>query len=818
MLAIARSTVRTRLAAFTGALIAIALAVALVYAMGQVMTAALTSPGPGRFAAADAVVTAHASVQFGSGENAEHVPVAPAPRLSQAEVARIAALPGVSAAVGDLAIPAALGDTTVEAHGWASAALTPFRLVAGRAPRGAHEAVADARLGLAPGRRGRLSTPAGARTVRVSGVAASSVALPAAAPAVFFSDASAPALAATPDAVNAIAVRGGPHLVGDLRDALGPRFAVLDHHHAADGDAAHPRTEQRFVLVAAMGSGGGLTIAIAIFVVASTLGFAIAQRRREIALLRAVGATPGQIRRMVAGEALLVSLAAAVAGIAAGVPLAAWLGDQLRDGGVAPGDLVIPHHWIAALTAVAVAVAVAQLAVLVAARRAARIPAGEALLEAAVEPHRQSRWRAGIGLVSLAGAASLMILALGASPALVPVFAVNGALCAAIGLALLAPSLLAGPASALARALSRRGGAGWWLAAAETRAGRRRVGAVAAPILLVVALAGAQAFVDGADRAAVRADSQARVHAGAVLVGDVLPATLAAQARALPGVRAATGVLSTRVYLVGHGMSNAQDADDAVGLDGVSRATLDLGVTDGSLGDVGGDAVAISDLVAQRNGGVRVGDVLRARLADTTPMRLRVAAIYTHSFGLGDVVLDHAVAARHAAVRSDDAVFVDGDAGAVAPLVAANPGVHALDRAAYLSRLHAGVEDDAWITWIVVGLAALYAAIAVVNTIVMAVSERRRDLALVRLVGATPRQALAMVRNEAIATTVVAVGGGVAIAAVAGLGIARAYPDGHLAVVPSIAAVIVGGALLLGIGSATVAARIALRRPPHPGA
>jgi putative ABC transport system permease protein len=811
--ALARSTLRTRRAAFTGAFIAIALAVTLVYAMGQVMTAALTSPGPGRFATADAVVTKHASVQFGSGEDAEHVPVAPAPRLSAADVARIAALPGVDAAVADLAFPAALGQRTLEGHGWSSAALTPFDLTAGHAPRGADEVVADARLRLHPGRRVRVGTPGGARTFRVSGVARSAIALPAAAPALFFSDAAAPSLAATPGAVNAIAVRGD---TDGLADALGPGYDVLDHRHAADADAAHPRSEQRTVLIAAMGSGGGIVIMIAIFVVASTLGFAIAQRRREIALLRAVGATPRQIRRMIAGEALLLSLAAAVVGLAGGVPLAGWLGAQLRDGGVAPADLVVPHHWIAAITAVATAVVVAQLAVLLAARRASRIAAGEALLEAAVEPRALGRWRTLFGLISVAGAGALLILSFGAPPALVPAFSVPGALCAAIGLALLAPVLLARPAAALARTLSVYGGAGWWLAAAETNAARRRVGAVAAPILLVVALAGTQAFLDGTDRAAVRADTDARVQAGAVLTGDVLPTTLAAQARALPGVRAATGVLSTKVYLVGHGISNEQDADAAVGLDGDARSTLDLGVTEGSLRDVRGRGVAISDLVAQRNGGLHVGDVLRARLADTTPVNLRVAAVYTHSFGLGDVVLDRAVAVRHAGVRTDDAVFVDGDRAALARIAAAHPGTQVLDRPAYLAGVRSGIEDDAWITWLIVGLAAIYAAIAVVNTVVMAVSQRHRELALVRLAGATPRQALAMVRNEAIATTLIALAFGAAVAAAAGLGVARAYPGGHLAVVPLIAGAIVATAALVGVGSATVATRVALRRPPRP--
>jgi len=819
MLALAASSLRSRRAAFTGAFVAVALAVTIVYAMGQVMAAALTSPGAGRLATADAVVTGHASVQFGSGEDAEQVPVAPAPRLTDADVARVRAIPGVREAVGDLAFPAAVGDRDAEAHGWASARLTPFTLVAGRAPQAADEVVADRRLGLRPGARVRIRVPAGVRPFRVSGVARSDVALRAAAPALFFSDAAASGLAATPGAVNAIAVRGDSGLTGRLRDALGPRFDVLDHRHAADADALHPRSEQRFILVAAMGSGGGLVMTIAIFVVASTLGFAIAQRRREIALLRAVGATPRQVRRMIAGEALLMSLAAAAVGVAGGIPLAAWLAGQLRDGGVAPADLVVPQNPLAAISAIGSGILVAQLAVLVAARRAARVPAGEALLEAAVEPRRLPRWRGVLGLTSLFGSASLFILAVGASPTLVAVFAVNGALCAALGLALLAPFALGRPVAAVARIMAGRGGAGWWLAAASTAAGRRRVGAIAAPILLVVSLAGTQAALDGTDRAAVRDDSHARVQADAVLVpaaGGGLPLQTAAQARALPGVRAATGVLSTRVYLVGRGISNEGDADDAVGLSGPARSTLDLGVTDGSLRDVRGRDVAISDLVAQRAGGLHLGDELRARLADTTPVRLRVVAIYAHSFGLGDVVLDHAVAARHAGVRADDAVFVDGPPAAVAALAQRTPGAAVLDRGAWFARLGAGQEDDAWITWIIVALAAIYAAIAVVNTTVMAMAERRRELDLVRLAGATRRQVVAMVRGEALATTLVAVGGGVVISALAAVGIARAYPDGHLAVAPVLVAVIVGGASLLGVVSATTAAQVALRRRPDP--
>ena len=97
---------------------------------------------------------------------------------------------------------------------------------------------------------------------------------------------------------------------------------MLDREHAADADAGDPRAADRVALVAIFGTMGGIAGAVALFVVAGTFTLAIVQRRSEIAVLRALGAAPHQVRRLIAGEALIVSVVAGALGILAGGPLA----------------------------------------------------------------------------------------------------------------------------------------------------------------------------------------------------------------------------------------------------------------------------------------------------------------------------------------------------------------------------------------------------------------------------------------------------------------------------------------------------------------
>ena len=487
----------------------------------------------------------------------------PGPRLPATTVERVAAVPGVARAVGDVAFPAgawtaggrhltAPGADRLVGHGWSSAALTPYRLTAGRPPSRPTDVVADARLRTHVGATLRIVTPAGEARHRVSGLADAGDAGDGSQAAVFFTAPVAAAHSGAPGRVNAIGVvreagTSAAVLSARLRERLGSGVDVLDRQHAADADAGDPTASDRAGLIAIFGALGGIAGAVALFVVAGTFALAIAQRRRETAVLRALGATPPQIRRLIAGEALLVSLVAGVLGVIAGRPFADLVVRVLADRGevgpaFAPGDSIVPL-----VAALGMGVVIAQLAVFAAARRAGRIPPADALREVAIEHPRPGLVRVVCGLTCLAGGAAMSVLFSGYWAM---VFAVLGGILLAMGTGLLGRWLLGFPAAVLAAPLRRLGAAGM-LASTGLAANRWRTAALATPIVLVAMLAGTQGVVESSNQRHTEDVTAARVTASHVLVGAggaPLPAGTAAAVGRLAGVDAVTAVVPTEVY------------------------------------------------------------------------------------------------------------------------------------------------------------------------------------------------------------------------------------------------------------------------------
>jgi putative ABC transport system permease protein len=831
MLRISLQTLRARRSTLAGAFVAIWLAVTLACATGLLMAGALGAPGAGRLSAADAVVRADPTVTIGRGEDAEDLDAAPAPRLPAATVERAAAVPGVARAIGDIAFAAGAWDAggrrldaahadRLVGHGWDSAALTPFRLTAGRAPGGPRDVVADARLGTRVGATLRIVTPSGDARYRVSGLADSAGAGDESQTAVFFTPAAAAKLSGAPGRVNAVGVVAEPGTASAalrrrLRERLGPRVDVLDRADAADADAGDPTAADRAGLIAIFGALGGIAGAVALFVVAGTFALAIAQRRRETAVLRALGATPRQVRRLIAGEALLVSLVAGGLGLLAGRPLANAIVAALADHGVVGPAFAPVHSPVPLAAALGMGVLIAQLAVAAAARRAGRIPPADALREVAIEHPRPGLVRVLSGITCLAGGAAMSVLFSGYWAM---AFAVLGGILLAMGVGLLGRWLLGVPAAALAAPLRRLGASGL-LASTGLAANRWRTAALATPIVLVAMLAGIQGIVETSNQRNTEAVTAARVHAPRVLVGTAgapLPAGTAAAVARLDGVRAVTGVLATEVYPVARGLRD-QSPWAAAGASGTgSTATFDARVVRGSLARVRGDAVAVSRVFAA-GGGLRIDDAVRVRMADTAPATLRVAAIYDRAAGLGDVILDPAFARRHAAVRTDTAVFVAGGARGVRSLsryAAARPGVRMLDRREYLDTVRASNVDGQWGVWLVVALAAAFAMLALVNTAAMTTTERRDELATIRLLGGTAGHVTRMVVLEMVPTVLAALGAGAAIVAVAVAGVPRGLTGLPLSVPLEVTGGLTAGAAFLGVLTAAVTARLALRASP----
>src|SRR3954447_18332918 len=262
MLRISLQTLRARRGTLAGAFVAIWLAVTLASATGLLMAGALGPSGAGRLAATDAVVRADPTVTIGHDEDAEGLAAIPGPRMPSATVERVAAVPGVARAVGDVAFPAGAWSDRgkpVQAgrllgHGWDSAALTPYVLTDGGAPTGPRDVVADVRLGTRVGATLRIVSPAGDARYRVSGLADARGVGDKRQSAVFFMPAVAAALAGAPGRVNAGGVTAEPGtsatvLRERLKARLGHGFDVLDRGHAADADAGDPTAADRAGLI-----------------------------------------------------------------------------------------------------------------------------------------------------------------------------------------------------------------------------------------------------------------------------------------------------------------------------------------------------------------------------------------------------------------------------------------------------------------------------------------------------------------------------------------------------------------------------------------
>ena len=234
---------------------------------------------------------------------------------------------------------------------------------------------------------------------------------------------------------------------------------------------------------------GGLSMFIAIFVVASTLGLSIQQREREIALLRAVAATPGQIRRMIAWEAAIVALAGSAAGIWPGIVLGQVLAQGLLDHGITPPNYALRYDWLAAAAAIGGGVVTALLAVLVAGRRAARVPPTLALTDAAAEPRLLGPGRVIGGMIALAAAVPLFAVSITTTDpqTAAPTSEIN-ALFLVVAAAFFGPVVVYAVARLLAPALTALSPAGGFLASANLGAATRRFSSASTPLVLTVAV------------------------------------------------------------------------------------------------------------------------------------------------------------------------------------------------------------------------------------------------------------------------------------------------------------------------------------------
>ncbi|MEU7583051.1 FtsX-like permease family protein [Streptomyces sp. NPDC041068] len=839
MLRYALQTVRDRKGGFLGAFLALMCAAALVTACGTLLETGLRGTiKTERYAAAPVIVSADQNVHRTTVEHkkgktkVKHKakPIAERAWLPAEDIEnRLEKVPGVRVVVPELTFlaepltPAVARDDAKPSYGhaWTSAALTPFRLVDGRAPRAADDLVIDRdladRAGLKPGDRLTVQSTQSPRGYRISGVAAPENGSLAHQTSLFFSTEEAERLAAHPGKVTAFGVvPDGGTAVTALEKAV---------EHAVDGTRAQVSAGEdrgpvefldaagaRVKLVSMGGAMGGTSLLVAVLVVVGTFALSVQQRHRELALLRAVAATPKQIRRLLGREALIVGAAAGVAGSLAGLPLGGLLHDRFVATGAVPATLERAVSVFPPLAAVAATLLGAWAAARIAGRRVVRIRPAQALAEARVERPRPAWSRIVAGLVLLAAAVVLIaVLSMLRTEAASTPVTFLAVVVFAGAVALLGP-LVVRAAAALLRGPLRLTGPGGRLAHANLRGNAARMAAAVTPLALLTGMTCTVLFVQPTLGDAARAQARDGIRADWVLAaqGPGVPAEAARKLRTTEGVEAATEVVRTTVR-VGLDKYPAQ----GVTPEGLTR-TWDPDVTAGSLKGFDEDDVAVSELAADQLG-LKPGSTLKFTLGDGTKAELTVRAVYARGLGFGDLTMAHALVARHVDNPLAATVLVKSDRTQeqLAAGIEKFPGVRVLTPAAVDGLQAERQQANAEVNLLAMGLVLAFTAIAVVNTLAMSVSERIREFAMLRLAGATRRQVLRMLRTEALSVLLIgtALGSGVALAVLTAFSVGMtgsAAPS----VVPLVYVSVVAVAGLLALVATALPGRAALRPLP----
>ncbi|MEV7613590.1 FtsX-like permease family protein [Streptomyces sp. NPDC089799] len=828
---LARAAVRFRPAAFVGTFVALLMTVAIVSACGILLeSGARAALPPTRYADAPVVVAADQQVHLtvGSGEGA-FTDSRPVPDRARLDAALLDRLSGVGRAVPDVVFPVRAAAGEGQAAGWGSTAFTGAGLTSGRAPERGEVVLGPGGAPGAPGAPGSgagagpavgpavgsavrppdgsaagsvtLDTPAGRREFRVVGQADRA--------GVWFADAEAAVLSGHPKALDAIVLfpRSGADagsLATATRAALagtGARVLTGDDR-VLDGRLAAAEE----VLMGIGGSFGGVAAMVAVFTAAGTVALGVGQRSREFALLRAVGATPRQIRRMVATEALLVAPAAGLLGCLPGIALARWWFGRLQEKGAVPREVELVVGWIPLTVAVGVGLLTALVAGRAAARRPARTRPGLALAAAAVERIRPGWVRTPLGLAALTGGIVCSGLAASSTGEDSANAALGVVMLFMLAVALLGP-LIARLCAELFGLVLRGAGPAGGLAAANSRTNARRLASAITPIVLAMAFSSTLVFLHTSEDRATRDQQRAGLLADHVITGPTDPSVAER-----PVAESVVPITRTSLLVqVGSGSERRHEAFPVQAFAGKPSALAqvqDLGVTEGSLDSLGPGTVAVDRTLADAAGVAR-GERLRIRLPDGTPATPTVAAVYGRGLGFGMITLPVDDLRGHATSLFPTEVLLKGLRGGPAPdpslgrVTDANGWTVAQDTERAL---------NAWANYTMAVVLGGFAAIAAANTLVMTVLDRHRELTVLRLVGSTRRQVLRMIGWEALLVTAAGITLGTAIALATLHPLTRAVTGTGPYVPPAVYASMTAAVLALALTATTLPARRILAR------
>jgi putative ABC transport system permease protein len=579
-----------------------------------------------------------------------------------------------------------------------------------------------------------------------------------------------------------VAVAVGVMLLGLAANAIAAGNAYLDHHPGGivvtvtgDGTAKHidrylPEDQSPAGLQALLGLVSGICGFMTIFVVASTFAFVVAARRRELGLLRLVGATPRQVRRMILGEALIVAVAAAIAGSLLAYALTPAMLDLAAGTEFSPMRLDPPNPWIPLTIASGIGIVVALLGAWISSRRAARVAPVDALRESATEPPRLTVSRVIFGVLGLGGAGTMIAFINPGDFEVAIAMAIFTPMVFVIGMVALAPVFAPLVARLWGLVVRRLAGAPGFLADRNVWTSPRRTGSLAAPILAICAIAGSLSIMMSFIGDLTYAQGLQASRSSLVVIGDGTR-DLTPELRDVTGAGVVDAPVPAEAILTDRGTAEGAVVE---GIDpSTFQATRRLDVEQGSLDRLRGDSIAMIESVAHDRGN-RLGGTVRLAFLDGTTKTLELVAVVADAPSLvpdmmlpKDLVEPHVPSAvpERWVVRPEPGVDLDDLAHAVrdqvGPAALVEPTETWLQSQSDVFR-----SSNNRALLVMLGPAGAYAGIAIVNTLLVGSLRRRREFVAARLLGATPRQIRRMILWESTLVSMAAltIGGGITAA------------------------------------------------------
>ncbi len=637
-----------------------------------------------------------------------------------------------------------------------SEALNPYQIVEGVAPRADDQVVIDRETaadgGYGPGDRITVITPAGPGAYTVSGLASyGSTGNAGGATAVLFTNATAARLLGQPGLVDSIAVTATSgvdqtQLVEAIAKAVPDNVEVVSGAQLKADDQAHfdeiLGPFKIFLLVFAF-----VAVFVGAFIINNTFSISVAQRTKEMAMLRAIGASRRQVLRAMLSEAVAVGVVASVAGLVVGVLVAIGIRGLITAVGLEmPNHALVVRPGTMAL-AFCVGLVVTVVSAFLPARRASKVRPIAALRDVATEQVdiRARRMISG-GLTTAVGVGVLLF---GLAQRQIAVVGL-GALILLIGAAVLAP-VTARPAARVIGTGLRFDGLPGELATRNAMRNPKRTARTSSALMIGVALITFITVFAASIRtsfgSALNTDFQGThvIDSGAWDGSGGLSTELAAALRTTPGVRSVTATRVTAAVVDGEPTGHLEAFDATL------PTMFNLGSIEGELTALGSDGVAVSqDEAAKR--AWSIGDTVPVVLP-TGPVDLTIRALYEDAKWVGPEFVDTALFDRYLPGQLDYRVYADGDDQAVRA-TADRFHVEVLDRQGFSDAVSGDIDQMLGLVYGLLALAVIIALFGVANTIALSIHERTRELGLLRAVGMARSQIRRTIRGEAVIVAV----------------------------------------------------------------